>query len=268
MNRHEQRDIDYDAYGSDELAEIYDAVYADRDDAAFWAALAPDEGATLELACGTGRVLLPLARAGHDVVGLDRSPAMLARCRAKLAAEPAAVRERVRLVQGDMAAFDLGRRFALVTSPFRGFQHLIGVTDQLACLGRCHAHLAAGGRLVLDLFNPDPALLYPGGGSDGEETAETVPWSGGRTIRWWGRVTGYHRARQLNQCEMVYEVTEPDGEVRRVSERFPLRYLFRHELEHLLARAGFAIVALYGDYDRSPYDDDSPELIVVARPIG
>ncbi len=267
MNGHEQPDIEYDAYGSDELAEIYDAVYADRDDAGFWTALAPAEGGTLELACGTGRVLLPLARAGHEVVGLDLSPAMLARCRTRLAAEPAAVRERVRLVQADMTAFDVGRRFALVTSPFRGFQHLTAVTDQLACLGRCHAHLVAGGRLVLDLFNPDPALLYPGGGSDGEETAETVAWTAGRTIRWWGHVTGYHRARQVNQCEMVYEITESGGATRRVSERFPMRYLFRHELEHLLARAGFAIDALYGDYDRSPYDDDSPELIVVARPI-
>ena len=143
MNGHEQPDIEYDAYGSDELAEIYDAVYADRDDAGFWTALAPAEGGTLELACGTGRVLLPLARAGHEVVGLDLSPAMLARCRTRLAAEPAAVRERVRLVQADMTAFDVGRRFALVTSPFRGFQHLTAVTDQLACLGRCHAHLVA-----------------------------------------------------------------------------------------------------------------------------
>jgi len=66
---------------------------------------------------------------------------------------------------------------------------------------------------------------------------------------------------------MIYEITEADGTIRRVSERFPMRYLFRYELEHLLARAGFAIDALYGDYDRSPYDDDSPELIVAARAI-
>jgi hypothetical protein len=167
-----------------------------------------------------------------------------------------------------MTSFDLGRRFALVTSPFRGFQHLTTVERQLACLGRCHAHLQPEGRLVLDLFSPDPALLYEHGDSDGEDTAETVPWTGGRTIRWWGRVTGYHRAGQYNQCEMTYEITEPDGATRRITERFPMRYLFRHEVEHLLARSGFAVDALYGDYDRSPYGDDSPELIVVARPVG
>ena len=259
---------DYDAYNSGELAEIYDAVYAARDDHAFWAAVAPDDGAILELACGSGRVLLPLARAGHEIVGLDLSAQMLERCRAHLASEPEAVREHVRLVQADMTSFDLGRRFALVTSPFRGVQHVTSVERQLSCLGRCHAHLERDGKLVLDLFNPDPALLYERGGSDGEQTAETVPWSGGRTIRWWGHVTGFHRARQVNQCEMTYEIIEADGTTRRLTERFPMRYLFRHELEHLLARSGFATETLYGDYDRSPFGDDSPELIVVARPIG
>ena len=259
---------DYDAYDSPELAELYDAVYADRDDHAFWGAVAPDEGATLELACGTGRVLLPLARAGHEMVGLDLSAQMLARCRAALAAEPAEVRGRVRLVQADMTSFALERRFTLITSPFRGFQHVTSVERQLACLARCYAHLEPGGRLVLDLFNPDPALLYEHGGSDGEETAETVPWTGGRTIRWWGHVVEYRRAHQVNQCEMTYEIAEHDGATRRVVERFPMRYLFRHELEHLLARSGFVKEALYGDYDRSPYGDDSPEMIAVARRVG
>ena len=259
--------VDYDAYNSDELAELYDAVYADRNDHAFWSAVAPGEGAILELACGTGRVLLPLAREGHEIVGLDLSAQMLARCRAALAGEPADVRARVRLVQADMTSFSLDRRFAAITSPFRGFQHVTSVERQLACLARCHAHLQPGGRLVLDLFNPDPALLYEHGGSDGEETAETLPWTGGRTIRWWGHVTEYQRARQVNQCEMTYEISEPGGGTRRLTERFPMRYLFRHEVEHLLARSGFAVEALYGDYDRSPFGDDSPELIVVARPV-
>ena len=264
---HEEMTPDYDAYNSAELAEIYDAVYADRDDHAFWTALAPDEGAILELACGSGRVLLPLAREGREIVGVDLSAQMLARCRAALAGEPDEVRRRVRLMQADMTSFTLNRRFAQVTSPFRGFQHLTTVERQLACLGRCHAHLEPHGKLVLDLFNPDPALLYEHPGGGGEDVAETVPWSGGRTIRWWGRVTGFHRARQFNQCEMTYEITAADGTTRRVTERFPMRYLFRYEIEHLLARSGFRIAALYGDYDRSPYDDDSPELIVVAEPV-
>lgn len=259
----------YRAYDSTELAEIYDAVYGDRGDEGFWRTLAPSDGTILELACGTGRVLLPLARAGHEIVGLDLSTTMLDRCRAKLAAEPAEVKRRVRLVQGDMTAFDLGRRFALVTAPFRGFQHLVSVEQQLACLGRCHAHLAPDGKLVLDLFHPDPALLYEHGDSDGEPEAETVPFTGGRTIRWWGRVLEFRRAAQVNQCEMVYEISGgPDEPLRRLTETFPMRYLSRFEVEHLLARSGFVVEAVYGDYDRTPFRDASPEMIVVAAPVG
>jgi SAM-dependent methyltransferase len=261
---------DYNAYHTAELAEIYDAVYGDRDDHVFWRALAsdPSAGPILELACGTGRVLIPLARAGHEIVGLDLSPQMLERCRAKLAAEAPEVQRRVRLVQSDMTSFDLEGRFSLITSPFRGFQHLMSVEQQLACLGRCHAHLQAAGKLVLDLFHPDPALLYDHGEADGERDAEIVQRPGGGSIRWWGRILAYRRSRQYNQCEMVYEITEPDGSRRTVTEQFPMRYLSRFEVEHLLARAGFAVVAVYGDYDRSPLDDSSPEMIVVAEPLG
>jgi len=264
------REMDvYRAYDSALLAELYDAVYADREDLGFWQALAAGagEGQLLELACGTGRILVPLARAGHEITGLDLSSDMLDRCRARLVGE---VRGRVRLVQADMTSFDLGRRFALITSPFRGFQHLRTVEQQLACLGRCHAHLAPGGKLVLDLFNPDPALMYPHDDaepSDGEDSAEVVEWTDGRSIRWWGTVLAYRRSLQTNECEMTYEISGPDGSQERVTEQFPMRYLFRYELEHLLSRAGFRIVALYGDYDRSSFADDSPELIAVAEPI-
>jgi len=227
-------------------------------------------GPILELACGTGRVLLPLARDGHDITGLDLSTHMLERCRQKLAAEPAELQGRVRLLQRDMTEFDLGERFALITSPFRGFQHLRTVEQQLACLARCHAHLRPGGKLVLDLFNPDPALLYAhadGEPTDGEASAELVEWTQGRRIRWWGTVVDYRRSLQTNECEMTYEIVGPGPGTRRVTERFPMRYLFRYELEHLLARAGFRCVSLYGDYDRSPFADDSPELIAVAEPV-
>ncbi len=138
--------------------ELYDAIYADRDDIGFWQALAADaNGPVLELGCGTGRVLLPLARAGLEITGLDFSAAMLARCRARLGAEPPEVRGRVRLVEADMTSFDLGRRFAAITCPFGGFQQLRTVEQQLACLDRCREHLLPGGTLVLDLPNPDPA---------------------------------------------------------------------------------------------------------------
>jgi SAM-dependent methyltransferase len=253
------------------FAELYDAVYAGRDDIGFWQALAADaSGPVLELGCGTGRVLAPLARAGCEITGLDSSAAMLARCRARLEAEPAEARGRVELVEADMTSFDLVRRFALVTCPFGGFQQLRTVEQQLACLDRCREHLLPRGTLVLDLPNPDPApAAYAGEqAADGEETAQLVEWTGGRRIRWWVTITGYARAEQWNDCEVTFEVIEPGGATQRITETISLRYIFRYELEHLLVRAGFRLVALYGDYDRSAFGDASPAMIAVAQQAG
>ncbi len=261
---------DHIAFDSAELAAIYDAVYADRDDAGFWRemAAAAGGGPVLELGCGTGRVLLPLARAGVEITGLDLSTQMLERCRAKLVREPAAVRDRARLVAADMTSFDLGREFAAVICPFGGFQQLRTVEQQLACLAACRAHLRPRGSLVLDLPNPDPApAAYAGDEAvGGEAAAVLVDWGGGRQIRWWMTVTGYERAQQWSECEVIYEVVEADGATRRITETIALRYIFRYELEHLLVRAGFRVVALYGDYDRSPFADGSPAMIAVAEP--
>ena len=262
-------DVDHRAA---ELAAIYDAVYADRDDTAFWQAMAAaaDGGPILELGCGTGRVLVPLARDGVEITGLDRSAVMLERCRARIAGESPEVTERVQLVEADMTTFDLGRRFGSVICPFAGFQQLRTVDQQLACLGRCRAHLLPRGRLVLDLPNPDPAPAeYARDGLGDEATAvQLVDWTNGRRIRWWMTVIGYDRSLQCNECEVTYEIIEYDGVTRRLTETIFLRYTFRYELEHLLFRAGFRIVDLYGDYDCSPFGDASPAMIVVAEPDG
>ena len=276
-----KRDVDdYSAYRSAELAELYDAVYADYADIAFWHAVAPaaSDGPLLELGCGTGRVLLPLARAGHQVVGIDLAESMLARCRTKLKAEPLAVRDRVTLLEADMTSFDLGRRFAQIYCAFGSFHHLRTVEQQLACLERCSNHLLPSGTLVLDLINPDPApssVSDPARGSIPDHESETgdlaagiVDWTGGRRVRSWATVLGCNRSLQCNDCEVTYEIVEADGSTRRLAETFPMRFLFRYELEHLLARSGFRIVALYGDYDRSEFADESPGMIVVAEPLG
>src|SRR5262245_22537391 len=126
------------------IADLYDHVipYRDRGDVAFFVGAAQESGGpVLEIGCGTGRVLLPTARAGVSITGLDASPSMLAICRRRVAAEPEAVRARIDLVEADMRSFQLGRRFALATIPFRPFQHLLTLVDQLNCLLRIREHL-------------------------------------------------------------------------------------------------------------------------------
>ena len=120
-------------------------------------------GPVLELGVGTGRVAWPLAAAGHEVVGLDLSAAMLAIAHGKAAAHPAPVRDRLVLRQGDMAEFDLARRFRLALVPARAFHHLLTPQAQRTALGCIRRHLEPGGHLVIDVFDPKLEYCLPGG---------------------------------------------------------------------------------------------------------
>jgi SAM-dependent methyltransferase len=251
------------------VAELYDYVapYADRGDVEFFVQEArAANGPVLEIGCGTGRVLIPTARAGIGITGLDVSPAMLDVLRRKLVDEPSDVRARVRLHVGDMRSFELGDRFALVTIPFRPFQHLLTVDDQLACLTSIHRHLLPGGRLILDLFNP--SIDYLANRPTGEILPEGPPVTlpDGRQLERSFRIVAQDRFRQVNDVDLIYDVTESDGRKRRAVHAFSMRYLFRFEAEHLLARAGFDVENLYAGYDRRAYGSTYPgELIFIAR---
>jgi SAM-dependent methyltransferase len=251
------------------IADLYDHVvpYRERPDVAFFVEAAQESGGpVLEVGCGTGRVLIPTARAGVEVVGLDLSLHMLAICRERLRREPREVQGRVQLVEADMRDFDLARQFRLVTAPFRPFQHLTTVDDQLSCLASIHRHLVVDGRLVLDLFNPSLEALTSDtvGQEVGEEPEFTTP-DGRRVIRR-HKTVSRDRAHQVNHVELIYYVTHPDGREERLLHAFPMRYLYRFEAEHLLVRCGFEVEALYADFDKSPYGSKYPgELVFVAR---
>ncbi len=250
-------------------AEFYDYVvpYRNRPDIRFFLEAARQaSGPILEMGCGTGRVLIPTARAGFEIVGLDLSPLMLTTCREKLSREPAEVRARVRLVEADMRDFDLGQEFSLVTIPFRSFQHLITVEDQLSCLACIHRHLAEGGRFILDLFNPYlPRLVEEQYLTETEEEPEFTMPDGRKVVRR-NRTVARDLFRQIQEIELIYYVTHPDGRKERLVDRFPMRYLFRFEAEHLLARCGFRVEEVYADFDKSPYGSKYPgELIFIAR---
>jgi len=245
-------------------AEVYDYQTQGRgNDVPFWLSLAEEaHGEVLEIACGTGRVLLPLAQAGVDITGMDISEGMLAVARRKLAGEPAGVSARVTLVQGDMREFELGRQFGLVIIPFSAFQVLLTRVEQRACLERCRAHLKPGARLAIDVFNPrlsrlasaEPVLEGPRefAGPDGE----TVQWSG---------ETEYELATQTLRSRWRYERTAAGGETTVSEHLLALHYFFRFEMEWMLEACGFELDALYGNFERGEFTADSPELVFVAR---
>jgi SAM-dependent methyltransferase len=257
----------YREYGR--VADLYDWVvpYCERPDVSFFVEAAKAAGSpVLEIGCGTGRILIPTAQAGIDVVGLDLSPEMLAVCRKRLRQEDLAVQSRVELVQADMRTFDLGRRFTLATLPFRPFQQLITVDEQLSCLMSIRPHLVDGGRVVLDVFNPSlDALAGPQEGQEiGDEPEFSTP-DGRRVVRR-HRIVAHDRFTQVNHVELIYYVTHPDGREERLVHAFPMRYLFRFEVEHLLARCRFDVEQLYASFDKSAYGSRYPgDLIFVAR---
>lgn len=257
-----------DEYGF--VAEFYDHVtpYRERADVEFFVQAARESGGpVLEVGCGTGRILIPTAQAGIEITGLDLSSSMLEVCKGRLEQEPDEVRARVQLVQADMRDFDLQANFQLATLPFRPFQHLTSTDDQLACLRTIHRHLLPGGKLILDLFNPSlESLLEETGHEMGEEPEFSTP-DGRRVIRR-HRIVERDLYDQINQVELIYYVTHPDGREERLVHAFPMKYLFRYEAEHLLARCGFETEHLYAGYDKAPFGSKYPgELIFVTRKI-
>ena len=237
------------------LARNYDALYGVmRDpsgDAAFYRALAQESGGpVLELGCGTGRVLLPIAALGIPCVGVDASPAMLAALRAK---NPP---PNLELVEGRMETFDLGaRRFALVTSPFRAFLHLLDVPSQLAALANVRRHLAPGGAFAFDIF--DPKLAWISAPGENERLDATFTIDGVETRRFAKVRTDL--AIQIMEVTFRFEPAQSDG-----NTTVRLRWFYRYEMEHLLARAGFTDVIIYGGYDRRPWRPEG-ETVIVAR---
>ena len=251
------------------IADLYDYVvpYRTRPDIDFFVEAAKTSGGpVLEVGCGTGRIVIPTARARVDIVGLDLSSHMLQVCQKRLLNEPEAVQSRIRLIQADMRNFDLTQTFRLVTLPFRPFQHLTTVEDQLSCLGSIHQHLVEGGRLILDLFNPSlEALVRDNLGQEFADEPEFTCPDGRRVVRR-HKIVSRDYYNQINQTELIYYVTHPDGREERLVHAFPMRYLYRFEAEHLLARCGFEVEAVYADFEKSPYGSKYPgELIFVAK---
>jgi hypothetical protein len=173
----------------------------------------------------------------------------------------------VRLARGDMRDFDLDRRFALVTIPYRAFLHNLVVDDQLRTLARVREHLIARGRLIFNVFDPDVGKLAAGRWvmPPGRRREFRHPLTGNRvTIQEDFR---YDLEGQLVDGAFVFE--ELDGTTGAVvaTTRSPLRlrYAFRYEMEHLLARAGFDIDALFGDFSGGPFRPGGEQVWVASR---
>jgi SAM-dependent methyltransferase len=217
---------------------LYDRLYASDRSRAFYAAIAARGASVLELACGTGRLALPLAEGGVDVTGLDRSPAMLAAARGKPGAE------RVTWIEADMTRFATGRTYDAIVLAHNSLLHLHDSAAIVACFERVRDHLAADGRFAFDVFNPSLRLLAQPAG-----TRTALDGTDGVAVH-------YDAATQVNRATIF------------VGERalpLHLRCIFPQELSLLLERGGLALESRAGDFDGGAFASASRHQVCVCR---
>jgi SAM-dependent methyltransferase len=260
-----------------EDAALYDFEYRRRRaDVNFYRRLASDRmafgaGPVLDLACGSGRLLLPLLRDGHTVVGLDRSRPMLAAAARRVARLSPARRARGLLLRGDLAAFSLRRRFGLAICAFHSIQHLIEDPQLLHFLRAVARSLVPGGWFAFDVLPPDPRWLARG---DDRRWARTVfhhPVTRQRLVYTTDHV--YDSVRRALHMRLYYQ--RLDGRDRPVGRervvRLCHRQLWPADVQKLLARAGFRLIGSFADFHGQPLSDGdglpADEHVYVARTV-
>ncbi len=250
-------------------AEAYDLVpaYANRPDRDFYLHFAAAaNGRILELGCGTGRILIPIAESGYAITGLDISEYMLSKCRQKLESLPKHLKENVQLIKVDMRCFKLDSLFHLAIFPAHAFQHLIRVEDQISCLSTLNRHLHMKARLIFDVFNVDFKIINNPRRSDEIEDLPEYKLPDGRRLRRTGRIADFHPEEQYNDVELIYYLTDVNGTTERIVQAFPMRYFFRYELEHLIARANLKL-KMYGDFQYNEINPTSKEMVCVCSKL-
>ena len=249
----------------DTIAHYYDCIHAEltADLPTIHQLANQANGPILDCGCGTGRVLLSLARAGFTVTGIDNSEAMLARAQDKLAQEASEVRARVTLVQADMADFALDGHFALALIPYNTLFHLPS-TQVTQALARLRHHLLAGGRLFIDLTNPLALAQTPDDRLLTLEQTFTDPLAGHTVLQL--ASNRLDDEAQTLHIIWIYDATPANGgPIHRTISQFKYHYFYPHQLELMLHQTGFQLETMWGNYDGSPFNEESERLILIAK---
>lgn len=249
-------------------ARYYDAAYAvvNLVDVAFYVALAREIGGpVLEIGCGTGRVLLPIAQAGIEIHGLDQSSAMLGVLKEKLAREPEEIRRRVTLHSGDMREARLNRKFPLVIIPFRPLQHMHTMDDQLAALRTAASHLSEEGKLAFDVFYPKFDSLLLGIGEERFEMEWPVDGKLGTVIRRFYRKDSIDKIQQSFSGMFLYRTFEGERLIHEETAPLHMTWYTYPQMRALFALAGLEVVKEYGSFAKAPLDNSATEMIFVVQ---
>jgi ubiquinone/menaquinone biosynthesis C-methylase UbiE len=246
----------------DTVARFYDLEYSERpEENRFFIEYADNLGPpVLELGCGTGKVLIPLAKSGVEIWGLDPSEGMLNAARKKIKLLDKEVASRITLTKGDMRNFSMPKRFNLTIIPFCSFQLLATTEDQEKALRCIHRHLTRKGLLIVDLVSPQ--LLAKAKNI----VKEIVDEKGGKIkITQWGE-DDLSRNPPVMHIHRTYEETQNNGSIKITSWQETICYIAKEEMEHLLISEGFKVLNVYRDFNKERYDAQiASEMYFIAK---
>lgn len=249
------------------IADFYDDEYADhgmlqRDVGFFLSRLPKRRADVLMLASGTGRAAIPVAHAGHRVLGVDIDEKMIEIARAKATFSGLTSKE-IEFQRHDLLALKLKRSFDAAAILFNTFLLFTTLEQQDRVLANVHRALKPRGRLLIDVFNPDLARI-----AEDEAINAHVSTFFSRELGTGVQRLTHIRATdepQVRETTFEYRWFDRRGRPKRKTLKFELTYFFPRELEMLLERNGFRVEQIYGDYDGSPVSVDGERIIVEAR---
>lgn len=256
------------APGSEADGHYVDALYYDHAyarysvDIRFYVGLAKEHGGpVLELGVGTGRVALALAKAGFEVVGVDRMEPMLERARHRVSRRPKRTQRRITLVQGDFRDARLDRAFPLVIAPFNALQHLYTREDVERALSTVRTHLAPGGTFAFDVLLPEPYSLA----RDPDRFYKSRPITHPADKRRYDYAEAFFYDHERQVQVTTIRLTSQDSPKVQIIDRLSQRQFFPRELEALLHYNGFDVVKHDGGFLGQPIGEDSESQIVIAK---
>ncbi len=248
-------------------AKHYDAAYATKQDLVdlpFYLHLAKASGGpVLEIACGTGRVLLPIARERISIDGVDNSLPMLRVLKSHIEKEPARIRRLITLHEGDMRDFRLPRKFPLVIIPFRPLQHMYTLQDQLKALTTAAFHLQKNGILAFDVFYPKMDSISAG---IGQEIVDLEwPANSDSIVRRYFRKDSVDKINQVFGFTFIFRTYKGDQLVHEESEPFKLSYYTYPHLNALFRLARLKPLAEYGSFAKTPLDNAADQMVFLLK---
>ena len=245
------------------VARFYDAENRDKtDDLAMYSRLAAERpGPILDVGCGSGRVLIHLARENRRVYGIDSDRQMLARLEGKLDARPR-LRDYIAYVNADVLQHECDRQFSLILLSYNALMHFIEQERQIALLRRLRLWLADDGLLVIDLPNAGP--VFASEDTDALTLERTFLDDDSGNMIMLQSVSALDRAAQVLHIDWIYDEIDGDGALKRHLAPHRLRYFFLPELRLLLDRCRFRLDQVYGDTENGDYHAESERMIAHA----